>query len=427
MVLLLGLVVLPAGRGAGAEPAWPPAKPEAIRKWQEMRFGMFIHWGPVSLKGTEIGWSRGAEVPIEEYDNLYKHFNPTKFNAEAWVSIAKAAGMKYIVITSKHHDGFCLWDTKQTDYNIMNSALGRDVLKELAAACRKQGIAFATYYSVTDWHHPAHPLGSPGGQTRKPHPDIEAYTTYLKNQVGELIRNYGPLAVMWFDVPQAFDARRGADLIAYVRSLQPDIIVNNRSGAGGDYDTPEQQIGRFQNHRPWETCMTICQQWAWKPGDQMKSLQECLQTLITCAGGDGNLLFNVGPMPSGEIEPRQVARLKEMGAWLSRYGESIYGTRGGPFLPGKGLVSTRRGQRIYVHVLRWQEEPLCLPGIPKKIVQATVLTGGSATLKQDAQGITISVPAAHRQQIDTIVCLELDGPAEEIAPIALEPGPPAPR
>ncbi len=164
--------------------------------------------------------------------------------------------------------------------------------------------------------------------------------------------------------------------------------------------------------------MTICQQWAWKPNDQMKSLKECLQTLVTCAGGDGNLLFNVGPMPDGEIEPRQVERLKEMGAWLGRYGQSIYGTRGGPFLPGKAAVSTHRGNVIYVHVLNWGKDRLVLPAIPKKIVKATLLTGGIVTASQDARGITVSVPAADRREIDTIVCLELDGPAGEIAPTA---------
>src|SRR6478752_6454191 len=149
--------------GAGSLLA-EPAQPAAITKWQDARFGMFIHWGPVSLKGTEIGWSRGAQVPVEEYDNLYKQFNPTKFNADEWVAIAKAAGMKYIVLTAKHHDGFCLWDTKQTDYNIMNTPFHRDVVKELSAACKKAGIAFGTYYSTCDWHHPDFPLTSPGGK-----------------------------------------------------------------------------------------------------------------------------------------------------------------------------------------------------------------------------------------------------------------------
>ena len=170
-----------------------PASATTIKNWQDARLGMFIHWGPVSLKGTEIGWSRGGQIPIEEYDNLYKQFNPTKFNADEWVAIAKASGMKYIVLTTKHHDGFCLWDTKQTDYNIMKTPFKRDVVKELAAACKKGGIAFGTYYSACDWHHPAYPLGSPAGTSHNPNPDLKAYDAYLQGQVTELVKNYGPL------------------------------------------------------------------------------------------------------------------------------------------------------------------------------------------------------------------------------------------
>ncbi|MCK9640038.1 MAG: alpha-L-fucosidase, partial [Prolixibacteraceae bacterium] len=161
-----------------------------LEEWKDARFGMFIHWGPVTLKGTEIGWSRGLEVPVDEYDNLYKQFNAANFDANNWVSVAKAAGMKYIILTTKHHDGFCLWNTRQTDYNIMHSPLGRDVVKELSEACKKQGIAFGTYYSTTDWHHPDFPLTSPGGKINRPVYDLDAYTTYLKKQVAELLLNY---------------------------------------------------------------------------------------------------------------------------------------------------------------------------------------------------------------------------------------------
>ena len=320
---------------------------QKLEEWKDARFGMFIHWGPVSLKGTEIGWSRGREIPIEEYDNLYKKFNPANFDANAWVSVAKAAGMKYIVLTTKHHDGFCLWNTRQTDFNIMNSPLHRDVVKELAEACKKQGIAFGTYYSTTDWHHPDFPLTSPGGTVTRPKSDLEAYTTYLKKEVAELLLNYGPLYVLWFDVPQKFDAVRGQGVIDFVRTIQPDIIINNRTGAKGDFDTPEQRVGGFQVDRPWESCITIANQWAWKPNDPIKSLEQCLHTLIRTAGGDGNLLFNVGPMPDGRIEPSQVDRLKEMGKWMEKYGNTIYETRGGPFKPTDWGVSTRKGNKIF--------------------------------------------------------------------------------
>jgi alpha-L-fucosidase len=399
------------------------AKPEAVEAWKNMRFGMFIHWGPVSLTGTEISWSRGAQVPIEKYDNLYKEFNPTNFNAAAWVKTAKDAGMKYMVLTTKHHDGFCLWDTKQTDYNIMNSPFRRDVVKELAAACKKAGIAFGTYYSTCDWHHPNFPGGGQSGSVKNPEADIEKYTEYLKAQTTELIKNYGPLFTLWFDVPQHFDAKRGQGVIDLLRGLQPDIVINNRTGAAGDYDTPEQKIGGFNMERPWETCMTICQQWAWKPNDNMKSLQRCLRTLVTTAGGDGNLLFNVGPEPTGEIEARQVERLNEMGAWLKKYGESIYGTRGGPFKPGKYGAATRKGNTIYLHAFNWTGDSLTLPAIPAKILRSKALTGGNVTVKQADDAIEISLPASDRQEIDTIVAMELDRPAIEIQPLTVRFGP----
>jgi alpha-L-fucosidase len=417
----------PAAKGPGAaspkqaEPEpWLKPDPAALKRWQDMRFGMFIHWGPVSLTGYEIGWSRGAQTPIEEYDNLYKKFNPTKFNADDWVAVAKDAGMKYMVLITKHHDGFCMFDTHETDYNIMHSPFGRDVTKELAEACKRGGVAFGTYYSVCDWHHPDFPRTSPGGKAKRETSDIAAYRRYLRAQVTELITNYGPLHSMWFDVPQEFDRAEGSENVRLCRTLQPDILVNNRAGGGGgDYGTPEQRVGSFDMEHPWETCMTICHQWAWKPDDRMKTLPECLQALIRTVGGDGNLLFNVGPMPTGEIEPRQVERLKEMGAWLAKYGESIYATRGGPFKPAKHVVSTRKDCTIYVHILAWPEEVLTLPALPATIVDSSVLTGGEGTVKQTEAGIEIAVPKPDQQEIDTIVALKLDKPAIGIAPIAV--------
>jgi alpha-L-fucosidase len=378
---------------------------------------MFIHWGPVSLKGTEIGWSRGAQIPVEEYDNLYKQFNPTRFNADEWVAVAKAAGMKYMILTSKHHDGFCLWDTKQTDYNIMNSPFKRDVVKELAAACKKGGIAFGLYHSTCDWHHPDFPLTSPGGKKVREKSDLEAYTRYLKAQTTELLTNYGPLFTLWYDVPQKFDATRGASVINLARSIQPDIVINNRTGAKGDYDTPEQRIGGFQIDRPWETCMTICQQWAWKPDDKMKSLEQCLQTLIRTNGGDGNLLFNVGPMPTGEIEPRQVERLKEMGAWLAKNSVSLYGTRGGPWKPSSHMVSTRKGNRIYLHILKKMDGPVTVPDLPVAIKSAKLLNGADLKTTTSDGSLSFEIPDSSWDAIDTIIELTIDGDAMAIAPL----------
>ena len=252
-----------------------------LRWWQEARFGLFVHWGPVSLKGTEIGWSRGAQVSAEEYDRLPERFNPVQFDATAWARTARKAGVKYLVLTSKHHDGFALWDSRQTGYDIMNTPFKRDVVKELAEACRREGVVFSLYHSICDGWHPDYPLGSPGGKSAKPSPNMDRYNTYLKEQLRELLTGYGRIGILWFDGEweSPWNEARGRDLYQFFRGLQPDIIINNRVGNGredmagstksgafaGDYDTPEQRVGKYQDTRPWESCITICQQYgSWK-------------------------------------------------------------------------------------------------------------------------------------------------------------------
>jgi alpha-L-fucosidase len=422
-------MAIPAGAEAPAQPAAAPpaaapepeylkAKPEDMQWWREARFGMFIHWGSVSLKGTEIGWSRGGkrgnrkdgktgEIPVEIYDNLYREFNPTKFNAREWVEIAKSAGMKYMVFTSRHHDGFSMFDTRQSDYKITNSPFKRDVCAELAKACHEGGLRLGWYHSPPNWYHPDFMTENHAAR----------FIPFLHGQVRELLSNYGQVDVMWFDGLGGKATDWDSDnLFKLIRSLQPHIIINNRCGLPGDFDTPEQRIGTFRIDRPWETCMTICRQWAWKPDDQMKTLKQCLQTLITCAGGDGNLLFNVGPMPTGEIEPRQVERLKEMGQWLAKYGQTIYGTRGGPWRPGAWGAATCSGNTAYLHIFQWSGDSVTLPAIGRKIISSKALTGGKADVKQTDAGVEISVPAADRQEIDTVIQLELDGPAFNPSP-----------
>jgi alpha-L-fucosidase len=391
-----------------------------VQRWQEMKFGLFIHWGPVSLKGTEIGWSRGGQrrgrkdkstgsIPVEIYDNLYKQFNPIKFDAGEWIQTAKDAGMKYLVFTSKHHDGFSMFDSKLTEYKITNSPFKRDVVKELADACHKAGLKLGYYYSPPDWYHPDYRTEN-----------HSRYIKFLHGQLREICSNYGKIDIIWFDglggKSEDWDSQK---LFKMIRRLQPHVIINNRAGLPADHDTPEQRIGKFQNDRPWETCMTICRQWAWKPNDQMKSLKQCIDTLVRVIGGDGNLLFNVGPMPDGRIEPRQVERLKKMGKWLDEYGKSIYTTRGGPFKPGGWGASTHKGNSIYVHVLNWRQDTLTLPPIPKKIIASSVMSGGSVTVRQTKKAIEISVPKSYRQELDTIIVLELNGPASTISPRAL--------
>ena len=421
----LGLLLACAPRLPGADAPDPaaatetPAQYEArMQWWREARLGMFIHWGPVSLKGTEIGWSREerpgiggkGEIPVAVYDNLYKEFNPVKFNAREWVAIAKAMGAKYLVLTSKHHDGFCMFDSQLTDYKITKSPFQRDVAKELADACHKAGIKLGYYYSPPDFHHPDYRTMNNA-----------RYIEYMHGQLRELCTRYGQVDIIWFDgLNSTAKELESTKLLAMIRQLQPKVIINNRSGLPADHDTPEQEVGHFQNTRAWESCITLCNQWAWKPDDAMKSLQQCVQTLVRCAGGDGNLLFNVGPMPTGEIEPRQVVRLKEMGQWLQGYGESVYGTRGGPFKPGAWGASTYKNNTIYLHVLAWADPQLTLPAISRKVVASSLLTGGEVSVKQGNEGLVISVAPDHRRDIDTIVKLDLDGAASEIPPITTQ-------
>jgi alpha-L-fucosidase len=396
---------------------------ESLEWWKDARYGMFIHWGPISLKGTEISWSRGGSgIPIEEYDNLYKQFNPVNFNALEWVKVAKAAGMKYIVFTSKHHDGFCMWDTKYNDYNIMNSPFKRDVMKELADACKKEGIALGFYHSTCDWHNPDFPLTSPGGGVRRETSNLERYTEYLKNQSDEIIKNYGPLLVMWYDVPQEFDTVRGQGVIDHIRELQPDILVNDRTGAPGDFATPEQEIGSFNISRPWETCMTIGEQWSWKPNDDVKPLEQCLQTLIRSAGGNGNLLFNVGPKPDGTIEPLQVERLKEMGKWLSENGNSIYGSRGGPFKPSEWGVSTRNGNKVYLHLLVYSGNTpkITVPDIGIQIKRVIIKPDGKAKFNKVNGSYVIKFSGKMLRPIDTIIEIEYSEDVMNVIPVELD-------
>lgn len=391
------------------------ASPEDIAAWRQLKFGLFVHWGPVSLTGREIGWSRGGqrrgtggtgETPVEIYDNLYKQFNPTLFDADQWVQIARDAGMHYLVFTARHHDGFSMFDSKLTDYKITSpeSPYRRDIVKQLADACHRGGLKFGIYYSQPNWYHPDYRTDNHA-----------RFLQFMHGQVRELLTGYGQVDILFFDglggTAQDWDAAR---LFPVIRQLQPHVIVNDRCGVPADYDTPEQRVGKMQVDRPWETCMTISNQWAWKPDDRLKSLDECIRTLVNVVGGDGNLLLNVGPMPDGRIEPRQAQRLSEMGQWLKTSGQSVFGTRGGPFPRAAWGASTCRGNRVYLHLLDASQGTLVLPPISRKIVAHRLLGGGTVSLSQTAESIRLSVPASSRQPIDTIVVLELDGPAAEI-------------
>lgn len=397
---------------------------EVMDDFMDQRFGMFIHWGPVTLRGTEIGWSRTREVPAGEYDNLYKEFNPVLFNADKWVKTAKDAGMKYLTITAKHHDGFCLWPTAYSDYNIANSPFKVDVVGELARACREQGIKFCIYFTVLDWHDPHYPIHSPDKQEEEdPNADMRLFVNTMKNQLKELVTKYDPY-MLWFDGNWEKPWKRtyAVEIYNFLKKLKPDVIINNRLGADhdhqlltdqsvGDYATPEQKIGEFRLDFPWETCMTICNQWAWKPNDSMKSLEQCVKTLVKTVGGNGNLLFNVGPMLDGRIEKRQMERLKEMGQWLTKNGESIYGTRGGPLKPTDDYVTTRKGNKIYVHVLNntLDDLPLHIAEEKNKIKRVYMLGGETVDFQRaHNEGIKLKIPVNAKSALCPVIVIEME-------------------
>lgn len=435
-----------AHASASAAPAAPetPARREArLAWWREARFGLFIHWGLYAIPGRGEWMQWNEQVPNEEYAKLAEQFNPTQFDAAAWAKLAQDAGMKYAVLTARHHDGFALFDDPGSEFTSVKTAAHRDFVADYVRAVRAAGLRVGLYYSPLDWRFPGYVL-----------PDIqrksaEAMRAQYHRQMDLLLRNYGALDVLWFDGGEmdwlsfggdwkiaAWQKRapnehyRGgfdwqhATVYAQLRALQPQTIVNGRADMPEDFHAREGDgaLGDFDDQHPWELCTTIVNgAWGWQPNAEVKSLAHLVQLLVKAAGRDGNLLLNVGPRPDGTIDPAQAERLREIGAWLRKNGESIYGTRGGPFLPAAYGVSTRRGNTIYLHILNWPAERLRLPALPAKVVRATRLDGAATNFVQDETSLVLSVPAEARDAIDTIVKLELDRPASGLAPLATQP------
>jgi alpha-L-fucosidase len=417
-------------------------KDQRMGWWRDARFGMFIHWGLYAVpagtyKGERIKgigeWiMNNAKIPVAEYEKFAAQFNPIGFNANEWVRIAKNAGMKYIVITSKHHDGFCLWDSKVSNYDIMDATpFQRDILKELAAACKKQGVKLCFYHSIMDWHHPdaQAPFYPNYNDTSKSNPNFDRYVeTYMKPQLAELVTNYGPLGVLWFDGEWIKDwtEPKGQDLYAYVRSLQPSILINNRVGKGrqgmeglsksekdaGDFGTPEQQVpATGLPGVDWETCMTMNDTWGFKSyDDNWKSTEQLIQTLVDVASKGGNFLLNVGPTPEGLIPEASVERLQGVGKWMAVNSESIYGATASPFGRPDWGRCTAKGNKRYLHVFQWPANGrLTAPLAGATIDRAYLLADKKAklTVTTDADKVTISLPEKAPDAIDSVVVLVL--------------------
>ncbi|MER3474526.1 MAG: alpha-L-fucosidase [Armatimonadota bacterium] len=383
----------------GSVLAQPQAEsPEAFAKrtrwWREAKFGMFIHWGiyAVPADATDLHgrktiaewYMSNKQMQVRDYEKFAKQFNPVQFNAREWVRMAKEAGMKYIVITSKHHDGFCMFDTKLTDYNIVKATpFGRDPMKELAQECRRQGIRLCFYYSIMDWHHPDYLPRRPWERDVRPADgaDLNRYIDFMKAQLRELLTNYGPIGVLWFDGGWEHNAQqlRSAEVNAFIRSLQPSILINDRNHLPEDFSTPEQTIpaGALPGGRLWETCMTINDTWGYAKNDtNWKPAEDLIRKLCDIAHKGGNFLLNVGPTAQGTFPEPIVERLRRIGQWMKVNGQSIYGTTQSPFrkLSFNGRC-TQKGNTLYLHVFEWGEGDLRLEGLETKVLSARALLG----------------------------------------------------
>ncbi|WP_347838602.1 alpha-L-fucosidase [uncultured Draconibacterium sp.] len=412
------------------------AQDEKMEWWREARFGMFIHWGLYAdpageWKGERVNgiseWIMArAEIPVKEYEKLAENFNPEKYDAEAWVKLAKYAGMKYIVITSKHHDGFAMFHSKASKYNIVDATpFNRDPLKELAEECKKQGIRLGFYYSqAQDWHEP-------GGtywniEQGKPHwdPDLkrEPLMNYINGkavpQVKEILENYGGLDILWWDTPRGM-TEEAAKALQAVTNNYPNLITNNRLYRPwpGDFQTPEQHVPPTGLDYDWEVCMTMNTSWGYKWYDEnWKSTEELIKMLVDIASKGGNLLLNVGPTATGEFPKASVERLKEMGHWMQQNGKSIYGTSASPFfkLPwGRCTTKKEKGiTKLYLHVFDWPKDGLLkVPGLEGKVRDIYLLANPKQHFawKFEEGDLHVHAPSVIFDEINTVIVVKIRG------------------
>jgi len=439
--------------------AKPKTREEVIEWFQNVKFGLFIHWGVYALLGKGE-WIRTVDqIPIEEYDKLPPQFNPVKFDPDAWADLAKQAGMKYAVFTTKHHDGFCMWDTETTDYKVTNTPYRKDVLAMVHKAFEKKGLRAGYYFSIMDWHHPDYLPRLEWEQEARPAGDakLPRFVKYMQAQIKEIVSR-DPF-VLWYDggwmnAPDAYAAR---ETNAMARKLNPDILINDRMFTKEDLTTPEQRIpptGMFdENGKPlvWEACITMTGHW-WgydKFEKQYKTSEYLIRMLVDIVSKGGNLLLNIGPKPDGTIQKEFVDRLLDIGKWMDKYGEAIYGTTASPFnlLPFYGRVTTK-GSKLYVHVFEWPaDQTVRLPNLANKVKKAYLL--GPVTLSaakglgpssrpkagapqddkverlalqaaRDGADWLIKLPKKAPDKVASVLVVELDG-APQVAPVVIGP------
>ena len=413
------------GRGTryGLLAAQEATRAQRMRWWHEARFGMFVHWGLYSVIGHQEWVMESEGIPIPQYELLAKHFRPKPGAAREWCRLARRAGQKYIVMTAKHHEGFCLWGTRLTDYNALEQGPRRDLVREFVEAARAEGLRVGLYYSLMDWHHP-------DGAVCKTDPAArERFVSYTHGQIRELLTDYGKIDILWYDMtwPLTPQEWRADEMNRMVFALQPEIIVNNRNGLGGDFSTPEHRVEAAD--RAWETCETMNLGWGYQRSDEeWKSPRRIINDLTICTQQAGNYLLNIGPDAEGSVPPESARILEEVGAWLRTNGRSIYGAEGrAADAFGNHDNFTRRGNTLYLHVYFWPSqtpaarwldfyrEPtvIAVGGVRAKVLSAKLLkTGESVAFTQDATSLRLTgLPDAPPDSPVTVFEIECDRPA----------------
>jgi alpha-L-fucosidase len=390
-----------------------------LQWWQEARFGMFIHWGLYSQLGRHEWVLNRERIPMAEYEKLADSWHPKERPAREWAKLAKEAGMKYMVMTTKHHEGFCLWDTKQTDYNAVKRGPKRDLVAEYVDACHEFGLRVGFYYSLMDWHHPDGARCAVDDAARR------RFLDFTQGCVRELCSNYGKLDILWYDVswplrtPALWESVK---MNAMVRELQPDILINNRSQLDEDFGTPEEHVTAASEGRAWEACMTFNGSWGYMPSAiDWRSVREVLGMLRTATAGQGNLLLNIGPAPDGSVPPEAVERLIPVGQWLAQNGEAVYGRVD----RAEGRMEwmpcgqfTVKGNTAYYWVNRWPGKELAIGGLQVKVLKASYLaTGAPIAFEQTENRLVLKgLPDQNPDKIAgvCVIKLECDAPPKQV-------------
>jgi alpha-L-fucosidase len=384
-----------------------------LQWFRKARFGMFIHWGLYSQLGRHEWVMNRERIPVQEYEKLAATFKPRPQVAREWARLARESGMRYMVMTTKHHEGFCLFDSKLTDYNAARQGPGRDLVAEYVEAARSEGLRVGFYYSLMDWHHPD------GARCAKDEAARRRFVDYIHGQVRELCTNYGKVDILWYDVnwPLSVEGWEAAKMNAMVRSLQPDIILNNRSGLPEDFGTPEQHIVPERGGRMWEACMTMNDSWGYTPIDKnYKTPAQVVGMLRQVAAGGGNLLLNIGPAPDGSVPPECRQILGPVGRWLEKYGPSVYEATDP--MPQEWMITgafTRKGQTLYFHCHRWPGRELAIGGLVNRVVSARLMGGPAVEFTQVRDRLVLQgLPLEAPDPLATVIELEVEGEPRQV-------------